>query len=82
MRLRPTIALALSLLVLAPAAAGPAAAQGKSDVTIALAGVSTEVLDLTVNGHFVKHFLLEEDVEPSVTVAARHWDQFTNGAAR
>jgi hypothetical protein len=26
--------------------------------------------------------LLEGDVELSVTVAARHWDQFTDGAAR
>jgi hypothetical protein len=27
-------------------------------------------------------YLLEEDVELLVAVAARHWDQFTNGAGR
>ena len=27
-------------------------------------------------------YLLEEDVELLVTVAARHWDQFTQGARR
>jgi hypothetical protein len=27
-------------------------------------------------------YLREEDVELSVTIAARHWDQFTNGAGR
>jgi peptide/nickel transport system substrate-binding protein len=32
-------------------------AQGKADLTVALAGFSTEVLDPTVNGHFVKYFL-------------------------
>jgi hypothetical protein len=30
----------------------------------------------------VKYFLLEEDVERSATVAARHGDEFTNGAGR
>jgi hypothetical protein len=47
--------------------------------TVALAGVWTEVLDPTVNGHVVKYFLREEGAERS---AARHRDQFTNGAGR
>jgi peptide/nickel transport system substrate-binding protein len=58
MRLRNTIALAVILAVLTLGlAATPADAQGKSDLTIALGGVPTEVLDPTVNGHFVKYFL-------------------------
>jgi hypothetical protein len=36
----------------------------KSELTVALAGVSTAVLG------------------PTVSIAARHWDQFTNGAGR
>jgi peptide/nickel transport system substrate-binding protein len=58
--MRSRIALALGLVLLTSVVLGsavPAAAQAKTDLTIALAGVSTEVLDPTVNGHFVKYFL-------------------------
>jgi hypothetical protein len=64
MRLRPTVALALTLPVPVLDTAAPAAAQAGSELTIALAGMCTEVLG------------------PTVGIAARHRDQFTNGAGQ
>ncbi|PYM14983.1 MAG: hypothetical protein DMD81_16360, partial [Candidatus Rokuibacteriota bacterium] len=36
---------------------GPATAQGKSDLTVALSSFSTEVLDPIVGGHVVKYYM-------------------------
>src|SRR6267378_2321193 len=36
---------------------GPAAAQGKSDLTVALSSFSTEVLDPVLGGHVVKYYM-------------------------
>jgi peptide/nickel transport system substrate-binding protein len=58
--MKPRVTTALGLVLAAVLALGaplPASAQAKTDLTIALAGLSTEVLDPTVNGHFVKYFL-------------------------
>jgi peptide/nickel transport system substrate-binding protein len=37
--------------------AGPAAAQGKPDLTVALSSFSTEVLDPVLGGHVVKYYM-------------------------
>jgi peptide/nickel transport system substrate-binding protein len=47
--------LAAALLVAAPA--GPAAAQSKPDLTVALSSFSTEVLDPVLGGHVVKYYM-------------------------
>jgi peptide/nickel transport system substrate-binding protein len=47
--------LATALLVAAPA--GPAAAQSKPDLTVALSSFSTEVLDPVLGGHVVKYYM-------------------------
>ncbi len=47
--------LATVLLVAGPA--GPALAQGKSELTVALSSFSTEVLDPVLGGHVVKYYM-------------------------
>ena len=54
--MRLSIALLATLLLVA-VLAGPAVAQGKTDLTIALSSFSTEVLDPVVGGHIVKYYL-------------------------
>ena len=52
--------LAVSLLCLAlagSASAGPAWAQGKTDLSVALSSFATEVLDPALGGHLVKYYL-------------------------
>jgi len=54
MRLALTLLAAVSLLAVAP---GPAGAQSKSDLTVALSSFSTEVLDPVLGGHVVKYYM-------------------------
>ena len=53
-----TVAVSLLFLAVASVAtAGPAAAQAKPDLTIALSSFSTETLDPVLGGHIVKYYL-------------------------
>ena len=54
MRLSLTLLTAVWLLAVAP---GPAGAQSKSDLTVALSSFSTEVLDPVLGGHVVKYYM-------------------------
>ena len=54
--MRLSIALLATLLLVA-VLAGPAAAQGKTDLTVALSSFSTEVLDPVLGGHVVKYYM-------------------------
>ena len=54
--MRLSIALLVALLSTA-LVAGPAAAQGKPDLTVALSSFSTEVLDPVLGGHVVKYYM-------------------------
>src|SRR6266853_535947 len=54
MRLSITL---LATLLLVAVLAGPAAAQGKTDLTVALSSFSTEVLDPVLGGHVVKYYM-------------------------
>src|SRR4029453_10129762 len=56
----PSMKLAIEIVALALAlavGACPAAAQGKSDLTVALSSFSTEVLDPVLGGHVVKYYM-------------------------
>jgi peptide/nickel transport system substrate-binding protein len=55
--MKATTGVLAALLVLALATASPVSAQAKSDLTIALASFSTEVLDPIVGGHIVKYYI-------------------------
>src|SRR5438046_10261210 len=53
-----TVAVSLLFLAVASVAtAGPAVAQAKPDLTIALSSFSTETLDPVLGGHIVKYYL-------------------------
>jgi len=54
MRLSLTLLTAVWLLAVAP---GPAGAQSKADLTVALSSFSTEVLDPVLGGHVVKYYM-------------------------
>jgi peptide/nickel transport system substrate-binding protein len=54
--MKTTLALVASLLSLT-LVAGPAGAQGKPELTVALSSFSTEVLDPVLGGHIVKYYL-------------------------
>jgi peptide/nickel transport system substrate-binding protein len=57
-RSRPVLAVSLlSLALLLLVAAGPAAAQAKTELTIGLSSFSTETLDPVLGGHIVKYYL-------------------------
>jgi peptide/nickel transport system substrate-binding protein len=47
----------IGALLLLALVASPAAAQGKPDLTVALASFSTEVLDPVLGGHVVKYYM-------------------------
>src|SRR5215468_12786684 len=47
----------LGLAVAGPLGAGPAGAQAKPDLTVALSSFATEVLDPVLGGHLVKYYL-------------------------
>src|SRR4030095_14186711 len=47
----------VALVVALAIGAGPAAAQGKADLTVALSSFSTEVLDPVLGGHVVKYYM-------------------------
>src|SRR5262245_9463541 len=56
----PSMKLAIGIVALVVAlaiGASPAAAQGKSDLTVALSSFSTEVLDPVLGGHVVKYYM-------------------------
>src|SRR5436853_7783950 len=54
--MKTTRALVVALLSLT-LATGPAGAQGKPDLTVALSSFSTEVLDPVLGGHVVKYYM-------------------------
>src|SRR5256885_8492156 len=54
--MKTTLALVAALLSLT-LVTGPAGAQGKPELTVALSSFSTEVLDPVLGGHIVKYYL-------------------------
>src|SRR5437016_12161590 len=54
--MKTTLALVAALLSLT-LVTGPAGAQGKPDLTVALSSFSTEVLDPVLGGHVVKYYM-------------------------
>src|SRR5438128_2054088 len=56
-RMRRLLGVATIAALLSIGVVGSAAAQGKSELTVALSSFSTEVLDPVIGGHIVKYYL-------------------------